>query len=228
MSEFKVSFSQTVPFGDPEYRSIYLDVNGEAGVSCADRSGDENDIKYVQALIVESLNEQLFKQDDGKTSYKDLPAKSNEFGQGVASELETRGIKLLTFSIISIAPDARTQERITQLDKAKAFSAMSPADQIKMMEEANKRAQEELSKLSAEQRQQAEEQAKKMMEAQAADMQKIMEQVNQFKSATASGAAIGAAAGASAFAAPKKKFCTNCGAPLGKGKFCGKCGKPLN
>ena len=82
----------------------------------------------------------------------------------------------------------------------------------------------------------AEEQAKKIMEQQAAEMQKIMEQINQMKGAAAETtvaagvAATGAATTNSAFkpAQPAvKRFCSNCGAPRGNGKFCSKCGKPL-
>ena len=228
MGVFNVDFLKTVPFGDAEYRHIYLDVKGNAEVSCVDRTGDDNDIAYVQDMIVSVIQEQIFKLDNGNTSYKELPAKSNLIGQEVAALLGSKNITLTSFAITGIAPDSASQERISQIDKTKAFTAMTPVEQIKMMEEANKKAQESLSQLSAEQRQQAEEQAKKLMEAQAADMQRIMEQVNQIKGATASGAAVGAAAGAAAFAPAKKKFCTNCGAPAGTGKFCGKCGKPLN
>lgn len=232
MGNFKVAFSKNMPFGDADYRSIYIDVTGEAEVSCADREGNENDVSFVQNLIAETLQEQIFKLDDGMTSYKELPSKSQTFGQEVAAALGAKNIKLKSFAITSIAPDAKSQERISNLDKTKAFNAMSPAEQMKMMEEANKRAQEELSKMSADQRRQAEEQAKKIMAAQAADMQKIMEQVNQMKVA-AGGTATAAAASKPAAPAPaqspfgKRKFCSKCGAPIGNGKFCGQCGNPL-
>ena len=226
MGEFKVAFSNTMPFGDPEYRHIYIDIKGEAEVSCADREGNENDISYVQNLITDTLQEQIFKLDNGMTSYKELSSKSNVFGQEVASVLGSKNITLKSFAITDIAPDAKSQERITNLDKAKSFAAMSPADQMKMMEEANRKAQESLSQLSAEQRQQAEEQAKKIMEQQAADMQKIMDQVNQMKAAATGTAVVGMAA-AAAPAPVAKKFCTNCGAPAGNGKFCSSCGSPL-
>jgi membrane protease subunit (stomatin/prohibitin family) len=69
------------------------------------------------------------------------------------------------------------------------------------------------------------------MEQQAAEMQKIMEQINQMKGAAAeTTVAAGVAATTSAFkpAQPAvKRFCSNCGAPRGNGKFCSKCGKPL-
>ena len=228
MGDFKVAFSNTMPFGDPEYRHIYIDVKGEAEVSCTDREGNQNDIDYVQNFITATLQEQIFKLDNGTTSYKELISKSHVFGQEVAAVLGARNITLKSFAITDIAPDAKSQERISSLDKAKAFAAMSPQDQIKMMEEANRKAQESLSRLSAEQRQQAEEQAKKIMEQQAADMQKIMDQVNQMKAA-AGGTAAATAVAASASPAPSpfaKRFCSNCGAPVGNGKFCGKCGKP--
>ena len=234
MGDFKVAFSTNMPFGDPDYRSIYIDVTGEAEASSADREGNGNDVAFVQNLITETLQEQIFKLDDGMTSYKELPSKSQTFGQEVAAALGAKNIILKSFAITSIAPDAKSQERISNLDKTKAFTAMSPQDQMKMMEEANKRAQEELSKLSADQRKQAEEQAKKIMAAQAADMQKIMEQVNQMKVAAGSTAAAAASQPAAPAPAPatapapspfgKRKFCSKCGAPIGNGRFCGQCG----
>ncbi|MBO4680976.1 MAG: hypothetical protein J5623_03660 [Clostridiales bacterium] len=232
MGNFKVAFSQKVPFNDPEYRFVDIEVKGEAEVSCAEREGNENDVNYVQTMIQAAIQDQIFKLDDGKTSYKELPAKAGVLGNEAAAALGVNSITILSFAIASIAPDAKSQERITQLDKTKAFTAMSPAEQMKMMEEANKRAQEELSKLSADQRRQAEEQAKKIMEQQAADMKKIMEQVNQMKVA-AGGTATAAAASEPTAPAPaqspfgKRKFCSKCGAPIGNGKFCGQCGNPL-
>ena len=136
MGDFKVAFSLNMPFGDPEYRSIYLDVTGDAEVSCADREGNENDVVFVQNLITDTLQDQIFKLDNGMTSYKELPSKNHVFGQEVAAALGTKNITLKSFAITSIAPDAKSQERISNLDKTKAFAAMSPAEQMKMMEEA--------------------------------------------------------------------------------------------
>jgi vacuolar-type H+-ATPase subunit H len=226
MGAFKVVFSQTIPYIDPDYRSIYLDIAGEASVSCADREGSESDVQFVQTMIIAAIQEQISKYSNEFVSHKDLPAKANVMGQAVAAELGAKNITLNDFSITNIAPDEKSMQRINDVSKAQSFAAMSPQDQMKMMEEANKRAQQELSKLSAEQRRQAEEQAKQIMAQQAADMQKIMEQVNQMKVAAAGNTAAATAAVASA-EPPKKKFCSNCGAPRGNGKFCARCGKPL-
>ena len=239
MGAFKVVFSQTIPYIDPDYRSIYLDIAGEASVSCADREGSESDVQFVQTMIVAAIQEQISKYSNEFVSHKDLPAKANVMGQAVAAELGSKNITLNGFSITNIAPDEKSMQRINDVSKAQSFAAMSPQDQMKMMEDANRQAQESLSQLSAEQRRQAEEQAKKIMEQQAADMQKIMEQINQMKgaaagtTAAAGAAAAGAATTTSAFkpaqpAQPMvKKFCSNCGAPRGNGKFCPRCGKPL-
>lgn len=226
MGAFKVVFSQTIPYIDPDYRSIYLDIAGEASVSCADREGSESDVQFVQTMIIAAIQEQISKYSNEFVSHKDLPAKANVMGQAVAAELGAKNITLNDFSITNIAPDEKSMQRINDVSKAQSFAAMSPQDQMKMMEDANKRAQQELSKLSAEQRRQAEEQAKQIMAQQAADMQKIMEQVNQMKVAAAGSTASATAAVASA-ESPKKKFCSNCGAPRGNGKFCARCGKPL-
>ena len=226
MGAFKVVFSQTIPYIDPDYRSIYLNIAGEASVSCADREGSESDVQLVQTMIIAAIQEQISKYSNEFVSHKDLPAKANVMGQAVAAELGAKNITLNDFSITNIAPDEKSMQRINDVSKAQSFAAMSPQDQMKMMEDANKRAQQELSKLSAEQRRQAEEQAKQIMAQQAADMQKIMEQVNQMKVAAAGSTAAATAAVASA-EPPKKKFCSNCGAPRGNGKFCARCGKPL-
>lgn len=226
MGAFKVVFSQTIPYIDPDYRSIYLDIAGEASVSCADREGSESDVKFVQTMIIAAIQEQISKYSSEFVSHKDLPAKANVMGQAVAAELGARNMTLNDFSITNIAPDEKSMQRINDVSKAQSFAAMSPQEQMKIMEEANRQAQESLSQLSAEQRRQAEEQAKKIMEQQAADMQKIMEQINQMKGAATGSTAVATAAIASA-EPPKKKFCSNCGAPRGNGRFCPRCGKPL-
>ena len=233
MGAFKVVFSQTIPYIDPDYRSIYLDIAGEASVSCADREGSESDVQFVQTMIIAAIQEQISKYSNEFVSHKDLPAKANVMGQAVAAELGARNIVLNDFSIANIALDEKSAERISNVEKTRSFVSMTPQEQMKIMEEANRQAQESLSQLSAEQRRQAEEQAKKIMEQQAADMQKIMEQINQMKGAaagTTAAAGVAAATTTSAFkpAQPMaKKFCSNCGAPRGNGKFCPKCGKPL-
>ena len=226
MGAFKVVFSQTIPYIDPDYRSIYLDIAGEASVSCADREGSESDVQFVQTMIIAAIQEQISKYSNEFVSHKDLPAKANVMGQAVAAELGARNMTLNDFSITNIAPDEKSMQRINDVSKAQSFAAMTPQEQMKIMEEANRQAQESLSQLSAEQRRQAEEQAKKIMEQQAADMQKIMEQINQMKGAATGSAAAATAATASA-EPPKKKFCSNCGAPRGNGRFCPRCGKPL-
>ena len=239
MGAFKVVFGQTIPYIDPDYRSIYLNITGEAFVSCTDREGNESDAQFVKMLIESAIQDQVSKYSSENVSFKEMPAKAVVLGQSVTAELGARNITLNDFSITNIAPDEKSAERISQLEKTRAFAAMTPQEQMKAMEEANKRAQESLSQLSAEQRRQAEEQAKKIMEQQAAEMQKIMEQINQMKGAAAETtvaagvAATGAATTNSAFkpaqpAQPAvKRICSNCGAPRGNGKFCSKCGKPL-
>ena len=226
MGVFKVVFGQEVPYLDPNFRSIFLNVAGEATVSCADREGNESDVQFVKTLIISAVQDQIARYGNEFTSYKDLPGKSVIMGQAVASELGAKNITLSDFSITNIAPDEKSMQRITDMSKAQSNAAVSPQDQMKMMEEANKRAQQELSQLSAEQRRQAEEQAKQIMAQQAADMQKIMEQINQMKGAAA-GSAVAATAAVASAEPPKKKFCSQCGAPRGNGKFCARCGNPL-
>ena len=232
MGAFRVVFGQTIPYIDPDYRSIYLNITGEASVSCTDREGSESDVQFVQTMIIAAIQEQISKYSNEFVSHKDLPAKANVMGQAVAAELGARNMTLNDFSITNIAPDEKSMQRINDVSKAQSFAAMTPQDQMKIMEEANRQAQESLSQLSAEQRRQAEEQAKKIMEQQAADMQKIMEQINQMKNAatgsTAAAAATIAAAQPGQPAQPTaKRFCSNCGAPRGNGKFCARCGNPL-
>ena len=219
MGDFKVDFSQKVLHNDPEYRSIYLELAGTAEVSCPDREGNENDVTFIATLIQMSLSDQFYKIGNEMVSYKEIPNRAFAIGQQVASDLSAKNVTVKSFALTKACPDERTQERINSLDKSKAFASMSPSDQMKMIEEANKRAQESLSQLSAEQRQQVEEQAKKVMEQ--------MSQIKYDQSNPTSVATAMAAAASAAAEPPRKKFCTNCGAPAGLGRFCSSCGKPL-
>ena len=82
----------------------------------------------------------------------------------------------------------------------------------RLLEKANKDAQEMLDKMTPEARAQAVAAAQKRIEEDEAAMQKLIEDARNI-------------AGSSSKAAPK--FCGCCGAPAGDGKICEYCGMPL-
>lgn len=222
MADFKVNFEHLVSVFDPEYASLRLNVTGEASVSSAERSGDDSDIRVVNMMIGDVLMNECMRIVDSGTSFKDLGSKSDVISQAVAGALAGKNITLNSFTITGITPDALSQQGIELRDKMNAAKSMTPADYAKRIEEAQKKAQEQLEKMTPEERQKAQEDAKKAYEAKLAEIQSVQDQVNAMKAA----ATAGAVAGAAAFE-PQKRFCPNCGAPRGLGKFCPSCGSPL-
>ena len=208
------------------YSSLRLNVTGEASVSSDERSGDESDVRFVNTLIGTVLMDECGRIVDAGTSFKDLGSKSDVISQAVSAALAQKNVTLNSFTISGITPDALSQQGIELRDKMNAAKSMTPADYAKKIEEAQKKAQEQLDRMTPEERLKAQEEAQKAMAAKAAEMQHVMDQAKAIQEAAAKGAISGAEAGVQAFA-PIKKFCPNCGAPRGNGRFCSKCGNPL-
>ncbi len=91
---------------------------------------------------------------------------------------------------------------------------MSQEELQKALEEAQRKAQEFMEKMTPEERAQAEIKARELIEADRASMQKLIEDAQRLT-----------APAPEAKAAPK--FCSNCGAPVSGGKFCTNCGSAL-
>ncbi len=224
MADFKVNFEQMVTVFDAVYSSLRLNVTGNAEVSCADRSGDDSDVRYVNMIIGDALMDECVRVVDAGASYQDLISKADVIGQGVGNALAVKDITLKSFTLTGAEPDALSKQGIELRDKMNAAKSMTAADYAKKIEEAQKKAQEQLDRMTPEERLKAQVEAQKAMEANAAQMQKTMDQVRAIREAAEKGAISGADAGIQAFV-PLKKFCPNCGAPRGNGRFCSKCGK---
>jgi hypothetical protein len=160
-----VNFEHLVSVFDPEYASLRLNVTGEASVSSAERSGDDSDIRVVNMMIGDVLMNECMRIVDSGTSFKDLGSKSDVISQAVAGALAGKNITLNSFTITGITPDALSQQGIELRDKMNAAKSMTPADYAKRIEEAQKKAQEQLEKMTPEERQKAQEDAKKAYEA---------------------------------------------------------------
>ncbi|MBR2590898.1 MAG: hypothetical protein IKE65_08240 [Clostridia bacterium] len=92
---------------------------------------------------------------------------------------------------------------------------MTQEQMQKEIERMQREIQEQLEKMTPEERAQAQARAQQAIQDDAVKMQKLLDE----------GAKI--AAGITPAATKKPKFCGNCGAPAGSGKFCEFCGSPL-
>ena len=241
MGSFNVKFGLDANYFDPEYRSLYVKVIGDASVSCEGREGTESDQEFVKGLIGGAVNNTLSDLSSKQVPVKQLAAHSAEFRNAATDALKERDVVVTSLNIMNVAPDQKSRERMEKVDKLKQMSSMSPEELAKMQQEAARKAQEYWDSLTLEQRKAAEEESRKKAEEAAEQMRKAMETAQ--KAAAASGVssatanAMATAAGLDAMkaaamapapaAAPAAKFCTNCGAPSKGGKFCGNCGKPL-
>ena len=102
-----------------------------------------------------------------------------------------------------------SKEKIEELERLKAAAAMTPQEIAKKIEEAQRAAEEALSKMTPEQRAEAEEKAKKMIEESERKNREIVEEAQRFLADRA------------------PKFCSNCGTPNKGFKFCPNCGNKL-
>lgn len=225
MGDFKVKFDHAISYFDPVYTSLRLNVIGEAEVSCA-REGDESDIRWISDLIAVPLMDEFSRLSSQQISYKDIIPHMETISRSVSLALAPKGVMLNSFTISGISPDALSKSSIELHDKMNASKSMTPADYAKQFEDAQKKAQQSLETLSQEQRRK-QEATSKVAELQMSQIQQDPELAKAVQDADAAGAAAGAAAIKSVFAQQKKRFCSKCGAPLGKGKFCGKCGNQI-
>lgn len=108
------------------------------------------------------------------------------------------------------------------MDEMPKMPNYTPEELAKMMEEAQKKAQEAWDKLTPEEQAQAQENAKKLMEEEERKHKEMMETINRFAAERKA-----KEAAQNAGNAQKPKFCPNCGTPVSGGKFCGNCGNAL-
>lgn len=227
MGDFKVKFDHAISYFDPVYTSLRLNVVGEAEVSCA-RTGDEGDVRWISDLIAVPLMDEFSRLSSRQISYREIIPNMDTISRSVSMALAPKGIMVNSFTISGISPDALSKSSIELHDRMNASKSMSAADYTKQIEQTQKKVQQSLDSISIlppEERRKQEE-ARRVAELQMAQIQQDPVLAKAVQDASDAGAEAGAAALKSVFA-PPKKFCSNCGAPLGKGKFCGKCGKPV-
>lgn len=112
---------------------------------------------------------------------------------------------------------------------------MSREELARMLEEAQKTAEETMSKLSPEERQQAEMKAQQMMANEQARLQQISENAARFAGTAAQSNTPSTQEKPADYVPPavqqehqrRVRYCQNCGTP-GNGNFCANCGKPLS
>jgi len=102
------------------------------------------------------------------------------------------------------------------MDEMPKMPNYTPEELAKMMEEAQKKAQEAWNKLTPEEQAKAAEEGQKLLEEETRKRQEMMDTVNRIL-----------ADDKKKEEASKPKFCPNCGAPVSGGKFCGNCGQAL-
>lgn len=197
---FNVSFSNTIPFNDPKYRSIFIKISGDLLVESDDPNylvpGSETTVKYVADMANYSIGRTLINM--GTVSYKELSTKLGEFVNVIASDLKSRQITLVGASFEPITPDEASRIRIKRLDEMEKL-ASDPAAMAAKMQEAQAQA------------------AASVAAAQAAPI-----------AAQASAPAAAPVQAAPASNEPQlMKYCARCGTLASGSKFCTNCGSSL-
>ena len=196
---FNVSFSNTIPFNDPKYRSIFIKISGDLMVESDDPNylvpGSETTVKYVADMANYSIGRTLINM--GPVSYKELSTKFGEFVNVIASDLKSRQITLVGASFDPVEPDEASKIRIKRQEETERL-VNDPAAMAAKMQEA---------------------QAQATAAAQAAPVQ---------ASPVAAQAAAPVSQAAPASSEPQlMKYCARCGTLASGSKFCTNCGSSL-
>ena len=196
---FNVSFSNTIPFNDPKYRSIFIKIKGDLMVESDDPNylvpGSETTVKYVADMANYSIGRTLINM--GPVSYKELSTKFGEFVNVIASDLKSRQITLVGASFDPVEPDEASKIRIKRQEETERL-VNDPAAMAAKMQEA---------------------QAQATAAAQAAPVQ---------AAPVAAQAAAPASQAAPASSEPQlMKYCARCGTLASGSKFCTNCGSSL-
>lgn len=196
---FNVSFSNTIPFNDPKYRSIFIKISGDLMVESDDPNylvpGSETTVKYVADMANYSIGRTLINM--GPVSYKELSTKFGEFVNVIASDLKSRQITLVGASFDPVEPDEASKIRIKRQEETERL-VNDPAAMAAKMQEA---------------------QAQATAAAQAAPVQ---------AAPVAAQAAAPASQAAPASSEPQlMKYCARCGTLASGSKFCTNCGSSL-
>ncbi len=204
---FNVSFSNTIPFNDPKYRSIFIKISGDLMVESDDPNylvpGSETTVKYVADMANYSIGRTLINM--GPVSYKELSTKFGEFVNVIASDLKSRQITLVGASFDPVEPDEASKIRIKRQEETERL-VNDPAAMAAKMQEA---------------------QAQATAAAQAAPVQ-ASPVAAQAAAPVAAQAAAPASQAAPASSEPQlMKYCARCGTLASGSKFCTNCGSSL-
>ena len=199
---FNVSFSNTIPFNDPKYRSIFIKISGDLMVESDDPNylvpGSETTVKYVADMANYSIGRTLINM--GPVSYKELSTKFGEFVNVIASDLKSRQITLVGASFDPVEPDEASKIRIKRQEETERL-VNDPAAMAAKMQEAQAQA------------------AASVAAAQTAPVQ---------ASPVAAQASAPVSQAAPASSEPQlMKYCARCGTLASGSKFCTNCGSSL-
>ena len=205
---FNVSFSNTIPFNDPKYRSIFIKFSGDLLVESDDPNylvpGSATTVKYVADMANYSIGRTLINM--GPVSYKELSTKFGEFVNVIASDLKSRQITLVGASFDPVEPDEASKIRIKRQEETERLVS-DPAAMAAKMQEAQAQAT-----------------------AQAAPVQAapVAAQTSPVAAQAAPVQASPVAAQAAASSEPQlMKYCARCGTLASGSKFCTNCGSSL-
>lgn len=194
---FNVSFSNTIPFNDPKYRSIFIKFSGDLLVESDDPNylvpGSATTVKYVADMANYSIGRTLINM--GPVSYKELSTKFGEFVNVIASDLKSRQITLVGASFDPVEPDEASKIRIKRQEETERLVS-DPAAMAAKMQEAQAQAA-----------------------AQAAPVQAAP--------VAAQTSPVASQAAAASSEPQLMKYCARCGTLASGSKFCTNCGSSL-
>ena len=206
----RIEFKETIPFYDPEFLSIDTIVCGEANVTDADGTDDQRVADLAKMTVKNAVLDAFMKISDRRISYQELPGLCHEIEEMMTSAIRERQLVCDSIRISSIAPSEESVKRIEELAKLKKAASMSPQELAEKAREAQREAEEALSKMSPEERAKAEEEAKKLMAEFEQKNKEIMDSVQKIMADKA------------------PRFCPNCGTPNNGFQFCPNCGNKLS
>ncbi len=200
---FNVSFSNTIPFNDPKYRSIFIKFSGDLLVESDDPNylvpGSATTVKYVADMANYSIGRTLINM--GPVSYKELSTKFGEFVNVIASDLKSRQITLVGASFDPVEPDEASKIRIKRQEETERLVS-DPAAMAAKMQEAQAQA--------------------------AAQAAQVTAQAAPVQAAPVAAQAAQVTAQAAASSEPQlMKYCARCGTLASGSKFCTNCGSSL-
>ena len=147
---FNVSFSNTIPFNDPKYRSIFIKFSGDLLVESDDPNylvpGSATTVKYVADMANYSIGRTLINM--GPVSYKELSTKFGEFVNVIASDLKSRQITLVGASFDPVEPDEASKIRIKRQEETERLVS-DPAAMAAKMQEAQAQATAQAAQVTA-------------------------------------------------------------------------------